>query len=93
MEVDVAVIEREFVLRVDFELLDDDGCSWVSSRFLHGPRPPAPGDVVYLLDGRGQGCVGTVEHVEGWYSCVKPDWATWIGGTLPAGAHQTATRR
>ena len=72
-------IAREFVLRVDFDLLDDDGCSWVSSRFTRGPRHPQPGEDVYLLDPDGRGCVGTVERVEGWYVCVRPDWDTWTG--------------
>ena len=27
---------------------------------------------------------GTVERVEGWYVCVRPDWATWTGGELPS---------
>jgi hypothetical protein len=72
-------IAREYVLRVDFDLLDDDGCSWVSSRFMRGPRHPEPGEVVYLLDRDGRGCVGTVVRVDGWYVCVRPDWDTWTG--------------
>lgn len=80
-------VEREFVLRADFELLDDDGCPWLSRRFLHGPRTPRPGESVYLLDGEGRGCVGAVERVEGWYICVRPDWGTWTGGELPGAAH------
>jgi hypothetical protein len=78
-------LAREYVLRVDFDLLDDDGCSWVSSRFMRGPRRPEPGEVVYLLGANGCGCVGTVENVEGWYLCIRPDWATWTGGRPPAG--------
>src|SRR5918912_211610 len=50
-------ITREYVLRVDFDLLDEEGCSWVSSRFMRGPRHPEPGEVVYLLDANGSGCV------------------------------------
>jgi hypothetical protein len=76
---------REFVLRADFDLLDDDRCVWVSTRFMRHPRAPGEGDVVYLLDSRGRGCVGTVERVEGHYACVRPDWATFTGGTLPSG--------
>ena len=45
--------------------------------------PPRPGEFVYLLDYEGHGCVGTVEGVEGWYVCVRPDWATWMGGPRP----------
>jgi hypothetical protein len=78
------VTKREVVLRADFELLDEDGCAWISTRFLHGPRAPAAGDVVYLLDGNGRGCVGTVEEVMGWYACVRPDWETFVGGPLPS---------
>lgn len=76
-------VEREFVLRADFDLLDYDGCTWLSVRFLRGPRPPRAGERVYLLDFDGRGCVGTVERVEGWCACVRPDWTTWTGGELP----------
>ena len=72
-------VRREFVLRADFELLDSDGRAWISQRFVRGPRPPRPGELVYLLDFQGHGCVGTVERVEGWYACVQPDWSTWTG--------------
>jgi hypothetical protein len=81
-------VEREFVLRADFELLDDEGCSWLSRRFLRGPRTPRPGELVYLIDAGGRGCVGTVERVEGWYICVRPDWSTWTGDELPSSAVQ-----
>lgn len=82
-------IEREVALRVDFELLHDDGCVWISTRFRHSesPRRPVPGDTVYLIDDAGRGCVGHVEQCHGWYLCVLPDWDTWNGGPLPAGAH------
>jgi hypothetical protein len=76
-------LEREFVLRADFELLDTEGCTWISLRFLRGARAPRPGELVYLLDFQQRGCVGTVERVDGWYVCVRPDWATWTGGDLP----------
>jgi hypothetical protein len=76
---------REIVLRTDFDLLDEEQCSWVSLRFMHSPGAPDIGDVVYLLDARGRGCVGTVEKVEGHYACVRPDWSTFTGGTLPSG--------
>ena len=75
---------REIVLRADFDLLDDDRCVWVSTRFMRDPRAPEAGDVVYLIDSRGRGCVGTVERVDGHYACVRPDWATFTGGTLPS---------
>jgi hypothetical protein len=45
--------------------------------------PPSTGDLVYLMDGKGAGCVGRVQQVEGWYVCVRPDWSTWTGGDLP----------
>ena len=76
---------REVVLRVDFDLMDDAQRAWVSLRFLR-KRVPDPGELVYLLDARGRGCVATVEDVHGWYACVRPDWATWTGGPLPSGA-------
>ena len=78
--------EREVVLKVDFDLLHDDGCAWISVRFHHGPRIPDPGEVVYLMDGRGSGCVGTVSQRDGWDLCVLPDWDTFTGERLPAGA-------
>jgi hypothetical protein len=78
-------IAREYVLRADFDLLEEDGCSWVSSRFMRGPRRPEAGEIVYLLDAKGSGCVGTVVRVEGWYLCVRPDWSTWTGGEPPSG--------
>jgi hypothetical protein len=80
-----AVVSREVVLRVDFDLVDDAGCSWVSMRFhRHSAAvPPRAGDLVYLLDGKGAGCVGRVQEVDGWYVCVRPDWGTWTGGELP----------
>jgi hypothetical protein len=86
-----ALIAREVVLRVDFELLDDEGCSWISMRFQRHSTvaPPQPGDVVYLLDARGSGCVGHVQQVDGWYVCVRPDWDSWTGGSLPSGAPRT----
>ena len=76
-------VRREFVLRADFELLDSDGRAWISQRFVRDPRPPRQGELVYLLDYQGHGCVGTVERVEGWYACVRPDWTTWTGASVP----------
>jgi hypothetical protein len=75
---------REFVLRADFDLIDDDRCAWVSLRFMRSPRPPREGELVYLMDGLGRGCVGTVERVESHYACVRPDWSTFTGGQLPS---------
>jgi hypothetical protein len=75
---------REIAFRADFDLLDDEGCSWVSLRFARGPRAPVAGEVVYLLDSGGRGCVGRVERVEGHYACVRPDWSTFSGGPLPS---------
>ena len=79
-------VNREVVLRVDFELLDEDGCAWVSMRFRRrdDPTEPRPGDLVYLLDGNGCGCAGRVQRVQGWYVCVLPDWDTWTGGFMPS---------
>ena len=75
---------RELVLRADFDLLDDEGCTWISLRFVQNLRAPEAGETVYLLDGRGRGCVGKVRQVEGHYACVSPDWSTFTGGPLPS---------
>jgi hypothetical protein len=92
---DVGVVDREVVLRVDFDLLDDEGCSWISMRFHRQStaRPPSPGDTVYLLDRKGQGCVGEVQKVDGWYVCVRPDWNSWTGGELPTSRRTRDARR
>jgi hypothetical protein len=79
-------LDHEVVLKVDFDLLRDDGCAWVSTRFHRGLPIPEPGEVVYLMDGEGRGCVGLVLERDGWYVCVRPDWSTWTGGDLPAKA-------
>jgi hypothetical protein len=78
---------RELVLRADFDLLDEDQCSWVSLRFVSSLRAPAEGDLVYLIDSLGRGCVGTVQKVEGHYACVRPDWSTFTG-PLPSGVRR-----
>ena len=76
---------REVVLRADFDLLDDDNCLWVSLRFMHAPRAPQKGELVYLLDALGRGCTGVVDRIEGHYACVCPQWDTFTGGQLPSG--------
>ena len=78
---------RELVLRADFDLLDEDACSWVSLRFVSHLKAPSEGDLVYLIDSRGRGCVGTVEKVESHYACVRPDWSTFQG-QLPSGVRR-----
>jgi hypothetical protein len=75
---------HQVVLRVDFDLLDDDGRARVSMRFQMGPGVPDPGDLVYLLDGEGRGCVGEVEDATGWYVLVRPEWSTWVGRPQPS---------
>jgi hypothetical protein len=74
---------HQVVLRVDFDLLSDDGLLRASMRFQKGAEPPAAGDAVYLMDGEGHGCVGRVEDVDGWYVHVRPDWSSWVGGPPP----------
>ena len=66
---------REVVLRADFDDLDDEGCIWVSLRFLRGPRHPRAGETVYLLGTRGRACMGEVTSVHGWVARVKLDGA------------------
>ena len=83
-------LAREVVLRVDFELVDEDGCIRVSTRF-HRRSPvasPRAGDLVYLLDAGGGGCMGRVTRVDGWYVSVRPDWATWAGDSPPPAVAQ-----
>jgi hypothetical protein len=48
--------EREVVLRADFSRVEDGDVLSVPIRD-DGPRPPQKGEPVYLLDGRGNGCV------------------------------------
>jgi hypothetical protein len=76
---------REVVLRVDFELVDDEGCIRVSTRFHQRSTvgQPRVGDTVYLLDAGGGGCTALVESLDGWYVCVRPDWSTWAGSSPP----------
>jgi hypothetical protein len=81
-------IRHQVVLKVDFDLLRDDGRARVSMRFQKGLEMPDPGDLVYLLDGRGNGCAGVVEDVDGWYLIVHPDWKTWVGGAKPSTARR-----
>jgi hypothetical protein len=71
--------ERQWVRLVDFQQLDDEGRCWISLGFHPAPRAPRTGEHIYLLDAQGRGCVGTVERVEGWHACVRPDWRTWTG--------------
>jgi hypothetical protein len=72
--------EREIVLRASFDSLDSGDCIPVSIRFLmDGPRPPKEGEWVYLLDPRGDGCLGQIEAINGWEARVRPDWDTWAG--------------
>jgi hypothetical protein len=75
--------EHEVVLRVDFRDLDHDGCVTTSLRFLRGPRRPAAGETVYLLDRIGHGCVAKVVEVIGWSARIRPDWGSWLGDGTP----------
>ena len=67
--------DREVVVRADFDAVDDDGCLWVSLRFLRGPRHPRAGETVYLLGTEGRACMGEVTAVNGWMARVRPDSA------------------
>ena len=83
---------HQVVLRADFDLLDDDGRARISMRFQRGPGTPEVGDLVYLLDGSGRGCVGTVEDVDGWYVYVRPDPSTWVGSAPPRRLYNAPSR-
>lgn len=76
---------REVVLRADLSALDERDCAWAPTRFLmKGPRAPQPGECVLLVDVGGRGtCLGRVVSVAGWEACVRPDWTTWSGATMP----------
>ena len=63
--------QREVVLRADLQDRDEDGCVWVSRRFMRGPRPPCEGETVYLLDPGGAGRVGQLVSVHGWMGRVE----------------------
>jgi hypothetical protein len=84
--------DREVVLRADFDSVDADDCCWVSLHFIRGPRRPRAGEWVYLLDGRGNGCLGVVDQVHGWIARVKPDWDSWRGSIRPR-ARKASHRR
>jgi hypothetical protein len=76
--------EREIVLRADFDSLDEDACLEASVRFImSGPRAPRKGEWVYLLDERGDGCLGQIESISGWSARIRPDWETWAGAGPP----------
>jgi len=75
---------HQVVLRVDFDLIDDSGRLRVSMRFEKGPGAPGRGDLVYLMDGQGRGCVGVVEEIDGWYVWVRPDLSSWVGDPKPS---------
>jgi hypothetical protein len=76
--------EREIVLRVEFTDLDDERCLEASLRFLiAGPRAPREGEWVYLLDHRGNGCLGQIDSISGWMARVRPDWDSWKGDRPP----------
>ena len=83
-EHDLDFEQREIVLRASFDGVDGDECLGVSIRFLmDGPRPPKEGEWVYLLDPRGDGCLGQIESINGWEARVRPDWTTWAGREPP----------
>ena len=64
--------EREVVLRANLSDVDEEGCLWVSLRFMRGPTHPREGDTVYLLDPDGGGSLGEVVLLNGWVARVKP---------------------
>lgn len=80
--------EREIVLRADFSQIDADGVMTVPVRFDTGPRPPDRGEMVYLLDGTGNGCVAFVAKVRDGAARVLPVLETWSGRTAPPRARR-----
>jgi hypothetical protein len=46
---------------------------------MNGPRMPREGEWVYLLDAKGNGCMGQIDSISGWMARVKPDWKSWAG--------------
>ena len=65
--------EREIVVRAALDDLDEDGSTWVSLRFMRGPRAPRENEPVYLLDPSGHGRLGRVVELHGWVARVKLD--------------------
>lgn len=82
--------QREVVLRADFAQFDPDGdVLSVPLRDGPGPRPPRPGEFVYLLDGEGNGCVAYCAKVRDGVARLRPVPETWSGprhqrGSRPA---------
>ena len=79
--------KREIVLRADFSQIEGDDIVSVPIRFDMGPRPPAPGEFVYLLDGNGNGCVAFVAKIRDDVARVRLVRETW------SGPHQPPARR
>jgi len=66
--------EREVVLRASLDELDEDRCVWTPVRFImKGPRQPRVGELVFLIDRGGRGCLGEVVAINGWMARVRAD--------------------
>ena len=66
--------EREVVLRASLDELDEDRCVWTPVRFImKGPRQPRLGELVFLMDRGGRGCLGEVVEINGWMARVRAD--------------------
>jgi hypothetical protein len=63
---------REVVLRANLAETDVDGCVWAPMRFLmKGPRHPHVGELVFVIDSAGGGCMGSVVELNGWMARVQ----------------------
>jgi hypothetical protein len=74
--------EREVVLRADFSRVEQGDVLTVPIRQV-GPRPPEKGEAVYLLDGRGNGCVALCGKLRERVARMMLVMDTWTGPDAP----------
>jgi hypothetical protein len=77
--------EREIVLRADFSRVEEGDILSVPVRH-GGPRAPQRGEAVYLLDGRGNGCVALCGKLRERVARMMLVTDTWTGPDAPPGA-------
>jgi hypothetical protein len=75
--------EREVVLRADFSSVEEGDIVSVPIRHAFGPRPPKKGEAVYLLDGKGNGCVALCGRLRQRVARMMLVTDTWTGPDAP----------